>query len=147
MTIKNKTITIETEETLQFFDITFQIEKFVEESGVENGMVNIQSMHTTATLILNENEPLLIKDIKKNLSALAPEDADYNHDNFDIRTVNMCDGECANGHSHCKSIYLTPTNTLNLIDGQLQLGRWQRILFVELDRSRTRKVQIQVMGE
>ncbi len=42
MTIKNKTITIETEETLQFFDITFQIEKFVEESGVENWMVNIQ---------------------------------------------------------------------------------------------------------
>ncbi len=104
-------------------------------------------MHTTATLILNENEPLLIKDIKKNLSALAPEDADYNHDNFNVRTVNMCDGECANGHAHCKSIYLTPTNTLNLIDGQLQLGRWQRILFVELDRSRTRKVQIQVMGE
>jgi secondary thiamine-phosphate synthase enzyme len=147
MTIKNKTITIETKETLEFTDVTPIIKNFVEKTGVENGLVNIQSMHTTATLILNENEPLLIKDIKKNLSDLAPEDIDYNHDNFDVRTVNMCDDECANGHAHCKATYLTPTNTINLIDGELQLGTWQRILFIELDRARTRKVQIQVMGE
>jgi secondary thiamine-phosphate synthase enzyme len=147
MIIKNETITIETKETLQFFDITSKIKKIVKESGAKDGLVNIQSMHTTATLILNENEPLLIKDIKKNLSAIAPQEVDYNHDNFEVRTVNMCDDECANGHAHCKATYLTPTNTLNLIDGELQLGKWQRILFIELDRARTRKVQVQVMGE
>lgn len=147
MIVKNKTIKIETEEQLQFFDITDKIKNFVEKSGVKNGLVNVQSMHTTATLIMNENEPLLIKDIKKNLSKIAPQDIDYNHDNFEIRTVNMCDDECANGHSHCKAIHLTPTNTINLLDGELQLGTWQRLLFIELDRARPRKIQIQIMGE
>lgn len=147
MTVKNKTIKIDTEEKLQFFDITDKVKDFVKKTGVEDGLVNVQTMHTTATLIMNENEPLLLKDIKKNLSEAAPEDEEYNHDNFEIRTVNMCDGECANGDAHCKAIYLTPNNTINLFDGKLQLGTWQRILFVELDRARLRKVQVQVIGE
>lgn len=147
MTVKNKTIKIETEEKLQFFDITDRVENFVEKSGIENGLVNVQTMHTTATLIMNENEPLLLEDIKESLSEAAPEDEKYNHDNFEIRTVNMCDDECANGHAHCKAIYLTPSNTINLFDGKLQLGTWQRVLFVELDRARPRKIQIQIIGE
>ncbi len=147
MKIKNKTIKIETEECLEFIDLTDEIESFVSNSGVKNGLVNVQSMHTTALIILNENEPLLLEDMKKNLSKIAPQDIEYSHDNFEIRTVNMCKGECANGHSHCKAIYLTPTNTINLIDGKLQMGTWQRFLFVELDRSRKRKIQIQVLGE
>ena len=58
----------------------------------------------------------------------------------------MCDGECANGHSHCKAI-LMPTNvTLNLIDGKLKIGQWQRIFMLELDRSRPRKYQIHILG-
>ncbi len=143
----NKTLKIETTESLEFFDITDKIEKIVDGSGIENGLVNIQSMHTTAMLIVNENEPLLLEDIKKNLSRLAPREENYRHDDFSVRTVNMCDDECANGHSHCKAIYLTPTNTFNLFEGSLQLGTWQRILFIELDRARPRKVQVQIIGE
>ncbi len=143
----NKTLKIETTESLEFFDITDKVKNIVDDSGVENGLVNIQSMHTTAMLIVNENEPLLLEDIKKNLSRLAPREEDYRHDDFSVRTVNMCDDECANGHSHCKAIYLTPTNTLNLFEGSLQLGTWQRILFIELDRARPRKVQVQIIGE
>ncbi len=147
MKIKNKTIKIDTKKCLEFFDLTDEIDDFIKESGIKNGLVNVQTMHTTAMIIMNENEPLLLDDIRDNLMELAPVDHEYNHDNFDVRTVNMCDDECANGHSHCKAIYLTPSNTINLIGGNLQLGTWQRILFVELDRARPRKIQVQIMGE
>ena len=147
MTIENKTIKIDTKETLEFVDITKKVKEFVEKTGVSDGLVNIQTMHTTAMLLLNENEPLLIEDIKKNLEQVAPKKEDYSHDDFSVRTVNMCDDECANGHAHCKAVYLTPTNTINLIDGELQLGTWQRVFLLELDRPRPRKVQVQLMGE
>jgi secondary thiamine-phosphate synthase enzyme len=147
MKIKSKTIEYQTKNEYEFLDITDQINDFVGETGIKNGLINIQSMHTTAALIFNENEPLLLEDIKRNLENISPKNIKYNHDNFAIRTVNMCSDECANGHSHCKAIHLSPSLTLNLIDGKMQLGRWQRVLFVELDRSRPRKVQIQVIGE
>ena len=147
MKIENKTFNLKTKEKLDFIDVTEKVENFVAETKIEDGLVNIQTMHTTAMIIINENEPLLIKDIKNNLESIASEDVDYNHDNFEVRTVNMCEGECANGHAHCKAIYLTPTNTLNLINSELQLGRWQRIFMLELDRSRKRKFQVQVIGK
>lgn len=147
MKTTNKTVSMQTKGVFDFTDITEDVRSFVENSGIANGLVNVQTMHTTAMIILNENEPLLLEDMKKNLERTAPVDAGYNHDNFEIRTVNMCDDECDNGHSHCKAIHLTPNVTVNLIDGKLQLGQWQNILFVELDRSRPRKYQIQVIGE
>lgn len=147
MKTANKILEYQTKEMFDFRDITDQVKDFIKESQISNGLVNIQSFHTTAVLILNENEPLLIEDIKKNLEKTAPESIDYNHDDFSRRTVNMCDDECANGHSHCKALHLSANITLNLIDGKLQLGTWQRMLFVELDRARPRKVQIQILGE
>jgi len=147
MKTANKTVSIQTKSTLDFTDITEDVKRFVENSAITDGLVNIQTLHTTAMIILNENEPLLLEDIKRNLERTAPSDAKYNHDNFEMRTVNMCDDECNNGHSHCKALHLTPSITLNLINGELQLGQWQNILFVELDRPRSRKYQIQVIGE
>jgi len=52
-----------------------------------------------------------------------------------------------NGHSHCKAVHLPTSVTLNLIEGQMQLGTWQRIMFIELDRARDRKIQVQIFGE
>lgn len=147
MKTANKILEYQMEGKFHFEDITEELKKFVKESGIKNGLINVQSFHTTASLILNENEPLLIKDIKANLERTAPEDMEYNHDNFEVRTVNMCDDECANGHSHCKAIRLPSSVTLNLVEGKVQLGQWQRLLFFELDRKRKRKVQIQVLGE
>lgn len=147
MKTANKTLEYQMKEKFHFEDITDEVNKFVEGSGIKNGLVNIQTFHTTTSLILNENEPLLIEDIKQNLERTAPESIYYQHDDFKIRTVNMCDDECANGHSHCKAIRLPSHLTLNLIDGKIQFGTWQRILFFELDRKRIRKVQIQILGE
>lgn len=147
MKIKNKTLDYKTKKEADFIDITKKVEKFVAGSGIKNGLVNIQSLHTTMAVIVNENEPLLIKDMEAFLEKLAPNKCEYNHDNFKIRKVNMCDDECMNGHSHCKAIVLPTSVTLNLIGGKLQLGQWQRIFIRELDRARDRKVQIQIIGE
>lgn len=147
MKIKNKTFEYKTKKEADFIDITERVEKFISESKIKDGLVNIQSLHTTMAVIVNENEPLLIKDMEPFLENIAPKKCDYNHDNFEIRTVNMCDDECTNGHSHCKAIVLPTSVTMNLIGGKLQLGQWQRIFIRELDRSRPRKVQIQIIGE
>lgn len=147
MQIKNKIFEYQTKGEFDFRDITDNIVNFVKESKIKNGIVNIQSLHTTATVFINENEPLLLKDMRANLEKLAPSNINYNHDNFEIRTVNMCEGECANGRSHCRALYLPTSVTLNLIDDKITFGRWQRIMHVELDRSRPRKVQVQIIGE
>lgn len=147
MKVISKTIEYQTREKFDLRDITDEVKKFMVETGVKNGLVNIQLLHTTCGLMLNENEPLLIEDIKKNLEKTSPETLGYEHDDFSKRTVNMCSDECANGHSHCQAIHLPPSLALNIIDGVIQLGRWQRIMFIELDRSRPRKVQVQVIGE
>lgn len=143
----NSTLDIETKKELEFIDITEKIQSIIEEAEITNGFCNIQSLHTTAVLAVNENEPLLISDFQKYLKQIFPKGTQYQHDNLSVRTVNMCDDECKNGHSHCKAILLPTTVTLNLIDGALQLGKWQRIFFIELDRARKRQAQIHIMGE
>lgn len=144
---KNKTIEIKSKEQFDIVDLTDEIVSFVRESNIRNGLVNIQSLHTTTAVFVQENEPLLLEDIKKFLERIAPQNINYNHDDFGRRTVNMCDDECCNGHSHCKAVCLSTSVTLNLIDNKLQLGTWQKILFIELDKARDRKIQIQILGE
>lgn len=131
---------------LQFVDVTERIEKIVTDSGIRHGIANIQTRHTTAAILINENEPLLLQDLKRTLERIAPRKHKYRHDDFTIRTVNMEPGELANGHAHCKSLYLRASETVNLYDGSLQLGRWQRIFFLELDRARDRTLSVQILG-
>jgi secondary thiamine-phosphate synthase enzyme len=143
----NKTLKYQTKGEFDFIDITDEVKDFVQKSHIQNGLTNIQILHTSSALMLNENEPLLIEDIKRNLEATAPKSLKYQHDDFSKRTVNLCPDECVNGHSHCKAIHLLVNVTLNLIGGKLQLGQWQNIFLVELDRARPRKIQIQIIGE
>ncbi|MCX6765535.1 MAG: secondary thiamine-phosphate synthase enzyme YjbQ [Candidatus Moranbacteria bacterium] len=147
MKIINHIINLKTNATLDFIDVTEKIQKKIKEAGIKNGVINIQSLHTTMAIIVNEAEPLLIKDMKVLLERLAPRTYKYLHDNFEIRTVNMCDNECSNGHAHVKSIHLPTSTFLNIVKNQLQLGTWQRIFAVELDRSRPRKIALQIIGE
>src|SRR5262249_19342544 len=119
----------------------------VRQSGVRNGLVNIQTKHTTTAILVNEHEPLLLEDLKKTLERLAPRNVDYRHNDFGIRTINLSPDERENGHSHCKAMFLRTSETLNLVDGGIQLGRWQRIFFIELDSARKRIVSIMIVGE
>jgi len=146
MKILNKTIEFQTKGLFDFIDITDKIKDFIKKSQIKDGLINIQILNTTVGLIVNENEPLLIEDLKENFEKTAPKSLKYKHDNFDERTVNICSDECTNGHSHCKAVHLLVNAALNLINGELQIGQWQRVMAVELDRSRPRKVQIQILG-
>jgi secondary thiamine-phosphate synthase enzyme len=148
MIIKNKTLSYQTKDSYALEDITDAVHEFVASTKVKAGFINIQTMHTTTAIIVNENEPLLHEDMKRSFREMADPDRDYGHNNFEIRTVNMCGlEECKNGHSHCLAAYLPAAVTLNIIDGKLAFGQWQRIFLVELDHSRKRNVSLQVLGE
>jgi secondary thiamine-phosphate synthase enzyme len=140
-------IKLKTKKLFDFIDLTDEIKEVTKKMKIKNGLFNIQSKHTTVAVVVNENEPLLISDIKKMLEKISPKKNKYQHDNFKIRTVNMCDGECANGHSHCKQVLLNSSYTFNIINGKLDLGQWQRIFAIELDRSRPREISLMALGE
>jgi secondary thiamine-phosphate synthase enzyme len=146
MKIVNHVLSLTTNATLDFIDVTDKVKKIIKENGIKNGVINVQSMHTTMAVIIQEAEPLLIGDLKKTLEKVAPRTMEYMHDNFDIRTVNMNPNEPVNGHSHCKAVFLTPGVFLNIVKSKLQLGKWQRIFAVELDDSRPRQIALQIIG-
>jgi len=135
-----------TEHALQFIDITEEVRAIVERSGVHNGQVTVFSRHTTAAVIVNEHEPLLLNDMARTLSRLAPAGDYYEHNDFSIRTVNVEENEPANGHSHCQHLFLGASETIPVQDGQMLLGKWQSIFLVELDHARRRLVLVQSMG-
>lgn len=147
MKIINHVFKLTTSATLDFIDITDKIKKIVKTKGIKNGVVNIQSLHTTMAVIVQEAEPLLLGDLKKTLEKVAPRTTKYMHDNFAIRTVNMNPNEPINGHSHCKALFLTSGVFLNIVKSRLQLGQWQRIFAVELDDSRPRQIALQLIGK
>ncbi|MFN8536980.1 MAG: YjbQ family protein [Thermomicrobiales bacterium] len=101
--------------------------------------------HTTCAMVVQENEPLLLQDMADRLTRFATPEETYRHNDFDICTVNMCDGECANGYAHCQHLVLGAAVTLPVQEGRL-LGLWQRIFLIELDRARPRQFSVQVMG-
>lgn len=138
---------ITTEHTTQFVDITGEVEAFVAAAGLRHGILNIQSLHTTTAVVLNEHEPLLLSDFSSLLARTAPRAFWYRHDDFETRTVNMTPGERANGHAHCRALLLGASAALNVADGVLQRGQWQRIFLVELDGPRTREVSVLLLGD
>ncbi|MDA1215878.1 MAG: secondary thiamine-phosphate synthase enzyme YjbQ [Chloroflexi bacterium] len=140
-------LVIEATRAPEFIDITDRVVDYVRESSVRNGLVCVFSKHTTAAIKINENEPLLIQDMEELLTSVAPQDGTYRHNDFTVRTINMTDEECPNGHAHCQQLFLPTSETIPLIDGELQFGRWQRIFMIELDRPRPREVLISIMGE
>ena len=139
-------IEFETQEAPEFIDITDDVTGIVDASLVQFGQVTIFSQHTTAAIKINENEPLLLRDLARTLRQFAPPNAYYEHNDFSRRTVNMNEDECANGHAHCQHLFLGTSETIPIVDGRISLGRWQRIFLVELDHPRMRRVLVNVVG-
>jgi secondary thiamine-phosphate synthase enzyme len=140
-------IRVATGRAMEFIDVTARIEALAAEAGIHTGLVNVQSLHTTTAIVVNEHEPLLLADFAALLARTAPRDAAYRHDDMEVRTVNVAPGERANGHAHCHALLLGTSALLNVADGRLQLGRWQRVFLVELDGPRDREVSVLVLGE
>lgn len=130
-------------------DITDEVREAVHESGVKDGICCVYSPHTTCSLRVNEFETGFLEDFAVLLKRLVPRDHYYAHDDWDRRTENICpeDMDIGNGHSHCMSMLLGPAGeSIPVRDGELMLGTWQRILFMELDRERDRRWLVQVVG-
>ena len=140
-------VRITTERATEFIDLTDSLEALLAESHLITGLLNVQSLHTTAAIIVNEGEPLLLEDFESLLHKLAPRDGPYRHDDAAARTVNLNPGERPNGWSHCQALMLGPSACLNVVDGRLLLGRWQRVFLVELDGPRSRDISVLLIGE
>jgi secondary thiamine-phosphate synthase enzyme len=131
----------------QFVDLTGEVQRFVSDSGIDDGIVNVQSLHTTAAIVINEHEPLLLADFAALLERTAPAEGPYRHDDMSIRSTNLMPGERVNGHAHCRALLLSNSASLNVAGGQLQLGRWQRVFLVELDGPQRRELSVLLLGE
>jgi secondary thiamine-phosphate synthase enzyme len=141
------TIHVTTTQATQFIDLTDRLERLVADADLRFGIVNVQTLHTTTAIIVNEHEPLLLADFQALLEAVAPAARRYQHDDVDARTVNVTEGERPNGHAHCRALLLPPSVCLNVAGGRLLLGRWQRVFLVELDGPRERDLSVVVFGE
>jgi secondary thiamine-phosphate synthase enzyme len=134
----------------EFLDVTDDVRDVVSRSEVRNGMALVYSPHTTCAVVINERESGFLTDFNKLMESLVPVAGAYRHDDLEARTENLEDDphEVPNGWAHCRQALIgSASQTIPVVDGQLMLGRWQRVFFVELDRARDRKVFIQVMGE
>jgi secondary thiamine-phosphate synthase enzyme len=135
---------------LEIRDITEEVRECVAESGVTDGIACVYSPHTTCMVRVNEFETGFLEDFVRLLRRLVPSEKYYAHDDWDRRTENVCpeDMEFGNGHSHCMAMLLGPAGeSIPVQDGELCLGTWQRVLFIELDRSRDRRWLVQVVGD
>lgn len=144
--VRTYTFTVRAQKFPEFVDITEEVERAVAACGVREGIALVFSCHTTAAVRINENEPLLLRDMEEFLKRLAPRDLYYCHNDFGIRTHNMTPEECPNAHAHLQHLLLGASEAVPIQGGKLALGRWQRIFLVELDQPRERKVLVQVVG-
>jgi secondary thiamine-phosphate synthase enzyme len=134
---------------LSITDITDEVQEAVTASGIRNGICSVYSPHTTCSVRVNEFESGFLEDFALLLKRLVPSDNYYAHDDWDRRTENVCpeDMDFGNGHAHCMSMLLGPAGeSIPVQDGEICLGTWQRVLFLELDRERDRRWLVQVVG-
>ena len=134
---------------LSVTDITEDVRDAVRQSGITDGICAVYSPHTTCSVRVNEWERGFLEDFAVLLRRLVPSEHYYAHDDWDRRTENVCpeDMEIGNGHAHCMSMLLGPAGeSIPVRGGELQLGQWQRVLFLELDRERDRRWTVQVVG-
>jgi secondary thiamine-phosphate synthase enzyme len=123
-----------TKAAIDFVDLTDEVQEVVANSGIRNGLVHVFAPHATGILILTENDPALLVDIKNFLKETAPERKEYQHP--------------SNAHAHLRSMLLPPDKTLPVVDEHIEFGTWQSLFFVETDvYPRRRTVIIQVLGE
>lgn len=132
---RSDTVQIETRERVEFKDITDLLQTLVTESGVPNGMCFVFVPHTTAAILINENDdPALQKDLDAFLKHLAPSDGPYHHN----------DGNC---DAHLKAAVIGNSKALVVENARLVLGRWQGVFLCEFDGPRRRALRVKVVSD
>lgn len=137
--ISTNTISINTKGFTDTIDITYEVAKIVEQSGIENGLVTIYCRGSTGTITTIEFESGVIKDLQRALEKIAPSNVPYEHDK------RWGDG---NGFSHVRAALMKPSLSIPLIQQKLILGTWQQIVLIDFDnRARHREIFVQIIGE
>jgi secondary thiamine-phosphate synthase enzyme len=148
--LRSKTTTIEVmaSERYGYLDVTEELQRAIKDAGVTEGAAIAFCEHTTTALLINEWEDGAMADFRRHLTELVPhEGVYYAHDDFDVRTQNMHEDERKNGHAHVKAMLLSATShAIPVIAGEPAFGRWQRLIFLELDEPKERRITFQVFG-
>jgi secondary thiamine-phosphate synthase enzyme len=140
-------LSVDTRRPLELVDLTVTLSSVVEGLGLVDGVLTVQTRHTTTGLLINEHEPLLHGDFEEMLERLVPSSRDYAHDDPVRRTVNVTDAERRNGHAHLRAALLRTSESIVVSGGALSLGRWQRVFLVECDGPQRREVAVVLSGE
>jgi len=114
----------------------------IQQLPISAGIALINTLHTTCALFINEFQSALIDDLKRLIERLVPERDGYRHDD-----PRVSDCERGNAHSHLRAALLGRNIAVGINHGELTLGRFQSIIFAELDGPRAREISIQVIGE
>jgi len=142
MKVFSTTFTLPTEERTEIADITKQVREALQQFPVQTGIALINTMHTTCALFINEFQAALIDDLKGLIERLVPERGPYKHDD-----PRYSDCERGNANAHLRAALLGRNIAVGVKDGELTLGRFQSIIFAELDGPRKREISVQVLGE
>ena len=132
-----QTITLSTSKKQELIDITSHVNEIIKKLKVEEGICTVFAQHATAAIVINENyDPNICLDLIDALDKLIPA-GKWRHDRVD-----------GNADAHIKAAILGPSETIPIQDGKLCLGRWQSVMFVELDGPRSgRKIVVKVISK
>lgn len=117
------------------YDITREVKNYVHSSGVKDGIIVLQTLHTTCALTINENaDPDVKSDILKDLGRKFPKEPYFDH--FE-----------GNSDAHVKTSLIGSSLSLIIDDGKVLLGTWQGIYLMEFDGPRLREVKMKIMED
>jgi len=137
MTTHTAYLTFHTRKRKEIVPITDQVEHVIRESGVKEGLALVSAQHITASVIVNDYEPGLWKDIMEWVEKVAPEDPNYQHHQT---------GE-DNADAHLKNLLLHHQVVIPITNGHFDSGPWQQIFYVEFDGQRDKRVIVKIVGE
>ncbi|NIM95250.1 MAG: YjbQ family protein [Anaerolineales bacterium] len=137
--IHNSGIELRTRGNADMHDLTDQVRNVLRDLEIQNGLVTLFSPSATSAITTIEFESGALADLSRALDQIAPPDADYQHN------LRWSDG---NGHSHLRAALLKPSLSIPVVEGQLTLGTWQQIIFIDFDvRPRSRRIILQVITD
>jgi secondary thiamine-phosphate synthase enzyme len=142
MKVFSSSITLSSDERTEVWDITKLVREAIEQCPVSAGIALVNTLHTTCTVFVNEFQSALVDDLKSLIERLVPERGGYRHDD-----PRYSDCERGNANAHLRAALLGRSVALGINNGELSLGRFQSVIFAELDGPRTREITVQVMGE
>ena len=141
MKVFSASFTLSSEERTEVSDITKLVRDAVQQFPVSTGIALVNTLHTTCALFVNEFQGALVEDFKAMVDRLVPDSRGYRHDD-----PRYSDRERGNASSHLRAALLGRSVAVGISGGELALGRFQSILFAELDGPRPRTIDIQIMG-